>query len=501
MPLRISDIVNLPELRTRIFAGSKGIHNTLSWAHVCELSDPTEWLGEGHLLMTTGIGIPKKPKVQAKYIEKLSQAGLAGMMIGENMQAPEDLSALAEAAEKFNFPILMTEYGVPFASVTRAVYDAERQEEFERHNAINRVFVSARMAIQGLSLDQLIGRLEKDIHAELMLLDPQEKSSFWYPKNMPLPSSLLNAISQQPIEFSVHSPILRRYVLENEKLIAISVPSRKESILFIRGAEEHLLDYSFLNQLVAVIGIAIEHFYVEVERTLRIGAQLLDDMFEQRLSHYEIAQKLKQFNLNSDSACLAITQPDKHQLTEWNWQFLRHKIPAILRPKGKDLLILLHSDDLYTAQNILKTKLGVSNKITDYGRLNEALREAYLALNHSSKKSPITHYAQITNRVPWLPSNLDEAKQTFQHLLGTVVEYDELQGTNLLHTLNIFLQNNRSWVNTAKSLHIHKTTLIYRVQKIESLTDRSISNTEDVAILWLAIKAGEIAGLVHNKTP
>ena len=93
MPLRISDIVNLPELRTRIFAGSKGIYNTLSWAHVCELSDPTEWLGEGNLLMTTGIGIPKKPKVQAKYIEKLSQAGLAGMMIGENMQAPQDLSA------------------------------------------------------------------------------------------------------------------------------------------------------------------------------------------------------------------------------------------------------------------------------------------------------------------------------------------------------------------------------------------------------------------------
>ena len=32
--------------------------NTVLWAHVCELADPTQWLGEGDLLMTTGIGIP-----------------------------------------------------------------------------------------------------------------------------------------------------------------------------------------------------------------------------------------------------------------------------------------------------------------------------------------------------------------------------------------------------------------------------------------------------------
>ena len=40
----------------------------------------------------------------------------------------------------------MTRYGVPFASVTRAVIDAGRKEEFDRRNAISRLFVSARMA-------------------------------------------------------------------------------------------------------------------------------------------------------------------------------------------------------------------------------------------------------------------------------------------------------------------------------------------------------------------
>lgn len=416
MPLRIADIIGLPELRTRFFAGSQGADNTVSWAHVCELPDPTEWLGEGHLLMTTGIGIPKNPKVQAAYIEKLSRAGLAGMMIGENMQAPENLSVLQKKAEELGFPVLMTQYGVPFSSVIRAVLDAERKEEFERRNAINRIFVSARMAIQGLSLEQLIVRLEKDIHAELMLLDLQDKTRFWFPKNMEVPVSLQEAIRQQPLEFTESSPVIRRYAQADGEIVAISVPSRKEGVLFIRSAQAHLLDYSLLYQLVAVLGIAIERRYVEVERALRIGSQLLDDMLHQRQSHYDMEEQLGQFNLRIDA----------------------------------------------------------------------------------SQHAMIVSYAQIVNRVPWIPSSLDEAAQAFQRVLGELIEYDVRQGTNLLHTLTVFLEKNRSWLTAAKSLHIHKTTLIYRIQKVESLTGLSMDSTEDVAVLWFALKAGEITGFINN---
>lgn len=498
MPLRIADIIGLPELRTRFFAGSQGADNTVSWAHVCELPDPTEWLGEGHLLMTTGIGIPKNPKVQAAYIEKLSRAGLAGMMIGENMQAPENLSVLQKKAEELGFPVLMTQYGVPFSSVIRAVLDAERKEEFERRNAINRIFVSARMAIQGLSLEQLIVRLEKDIHAELMLLDLQDKTCFWFPKNMEVPVSLQEAIRQQPLEFTESSPVIRRYAQADGEIVAISVPSRKEGVLFIRSAQAHLLDYSLLYQLVAVLGIAIERRYVEVERALRIGSQLLDDMLHQRQSHYDMEEQLGQFNLRIDASCLAVARPGEHRLVEWSLQLLRNGLSAILRPQGDDLIVLLQTKDLPAVQAILKTGLGVSSEIGNYGRLTEALREANLARYHTNQHAMIVSYAQIVNRVPWIPSSLDEAAQAFQRVLGELIEYDVRQGTNLLHTLAVFLEKNRSWLTAAKSLHIHKTTLIYRIQKVESLTGLSMDSTEDVAVLWFALKAGEITGFINN---
>jgi purine catabolism regulator len=54
MTITVKDLVDSPDLGTRVFAGASGLHREIVWAHVCELADPTEWLSEGELLMTVG---------------------------------------------------------------------------------------------------------------------------------------------------------------------------------------------------------------------------------------------------------------------------------------------------------------------------------------------------------------------------------------------------------------------------------------------------------------
>lgn len=58
--------------------------------------------------MTTGLGIPSDAERQRRYVRRLAEAGLAGMMIGENMEAPSDLDALRETAEALGFPLILT---------------------------------------------------------------------------------------------------------------------------------------------------------------------------------------------------------------------------------------------------------------------------------------------------------------------------------------------------------------------------------------------------------
>ncbi|BAU71803.1 PucR family transcriptional regulator ligand-binding domain-containing protein [Metapseudomonas furukawaii] len=72
MPLNLRDLLGLPERRSRLLSGAAGLDRPVRWAHVCELPDPTEWLGEGDLLMTTGLGTPATAEEQRRYLHRLA---------------------------------------------------------------------------------------------------------------------------------------------------------------------------------------------------------------------------------------------------------------------------------------------------------------------------------------------------------------------------------------------------------------------------------------------
>jgi PucR family transcriptional regulator, purine catabolism regulatory protein len=152
-----------------------------------------------------------------------------------------------------------------------------------------------------------------------------------------------------------------------------------------------------------------------------------------------------------------------------------------------------------TVAAILDSELGVSNPIGNCDRLQDAFREARLALAHANSTRHAVFYAEVADRLPWLPQNLDEAMQTFRHFLGCLTDHDEESRASLLFTLKIFLDQNRSWQASAEKLHIHKASLVYRIRHIEELIGRSLSNTADVTAMWLALQAAETLGLLQMR--
>ena len=165
MPISIQDILDDPALSTRLVSGAGHAGRILRWAHVCELPEPSQWLGEGELLMTTGLGIPVGDEAQREYIERLAGARVAGLMLGENMRAPAKLDALYDTAQRLDFPLLLIHESVPFSAVARAIIDASKREEQERRGAVTRIYESARMGLRNLGLEFLLQRLALDVRA------------------------------------------------------------------------------------------------------------------------------------------------------------------------------------------------------------------------------------------------------------------------------------------------------------------------------------------------
>ncbi len=63
------------------------------------------------------------------------------------------------------------------------------------------------------------------------------------------------------------------------------------------------------------------------------------------------------------------------------------------------------------------------------------------------------------------------------------------KGIDLVGTLSVFLHSNYNIAQTARELHIHRQSLLYRLEKIEELTEMSLSSHQDLFLLeiWLRV--------------
>jgi hypothetical protein len=74
-------------------------------------------------------------------------------------------------------------------------------------------------------------------------------------------------------------------------------------------------------------------------------------------------------------------------------------------------------------------------------------------------------------------------------VLGPLRDYDAERGSDLVHTLEVFLECSGSWSRCAARLHVHVNTLRYRIRRVEELTGRDLGTFEDRVDLFLALRA------------
>ena len=61
--------------------------------------------------------------------------------------------------------------------------------------------------------------------------------------------------------------------------------------------------------------------------------------------------------------------------------------------------------------------------------------------------------------------------------------------SELVSSLEAFLDQRRSWQRTAEALQIHRQPVHYRVGRIEELIEVDLAESGDLAQVWLALQA------------
>ncbi|KAA0109059.1 hypothetical protein CIW51_31755 [Mycolicibacterium sp. P9-22] len=109
--------------------------------------------------------------------------------------------------------------------------------------------------------------------------------------------------------------------------------------------------------------------------------------------------------------------------------------------------------------------------------------------NTDGSHSGLAEYRAVRDFSPWLSMSPDAAAAVVDQLLGPLQRYDAERGSELLRSLQTYLEQDRSVARAAHALAIHPHTLRYRLDRVADLTGKDLTHTRDVAEFWWAIQA------------
>lgn len=177
------------------------------------------------------------------------------------------------------------------------------------------------------------------------------------------------------------------------------------------------------------------------------------------------------------------------------------QVSVLLTKYGSNYIGLLHAkendadakkweDFKDRFMNLIKTEdrersflIGVGQTYRELKQIQRSFQEATkcITLSHKLKKTDhISFYNQLGFYNLILHINDERVLKDYcKQILGTLIEYDKENNTELMKTLKQLIEANGNILETSKLLYMHRNTIKYRIQRIEELTGKSINESVD----------------------
>ena len=150
--------------------------------------------------------------------------------------------------------------------------------------------------------------------------------------------------------------------------------------------------------------------------------------------------------------------------------------------------------------------IGRSRIAGDPDDLHRAAAEALLAANvaEGDQERRVLAFEE-TGAYRLLLSAMSEDPGELQRFYAETVEplvaYDEQYETDLLQTVEAFLDADGNVAGTAQRLYTHRHTIRYRLERVRELTGLDVGSTDGREKLSLGLKAMRVLGIAHRGGP
>ncbi len=494
--------------------GGGDLNREVKLAHVVDVSELQRWVNSGTLLLTTAISWPRDSAALSQFGETLAKCNVAGVILAVPKyfaQFPEEVMQPLALAQ---IPCFELAWDMPFVQLIQEVHDfilREQSGQLRRSERIHRALTRA--ALSG-NLSDVAHTLAEQLECHVVILS--KEGLVLTPGDAPQPEYAKKALQQ-----AGNAP----RTLEGGTLIPIVLRGSREGGVWLSGYSKHRNKRDQLALRAAEHAATVAGLLLLAQRDAevleaRLGYAFVDTLLEGRFtddpSGHERAARIG-FNPKGRYSVGLLVLADNLPLTPEGFS-TRERAAQLLR----EVLTSLGGAPLVSVQlnyvwfllpetvsiERVWARLGWAQPDNPndrdkpvgglvYGRVRVGAegiaksRAELLALAAYARAGQLRSYAEVlVPRV--LSGDLEAQADLMNTLLGPLRQARNSEV--LLTTIQTLCDTGFSQVETAQVLKIHANTLRYRIERVETLTGRSLSDPEQRSLWWLALQLQRIQG-------
>ena len=529
--LTVADALELPILKNaRIVAGKQGVNRPIRWVHTVGVPDAPLWLNGGELVLTTIINLPDTREKRCDFIRQLADKGIVGVIITIGKLIDEIPDYLKKLGDELDLPLIEISYEERFVDIAKTIN--ERISETNLDNVSRALSIQQRLSQLVLEgggfwdlaemLADLIGhsisiedeRFEAIANKNIAEVDSARRYTIIHGRTNPKLIEALEDTYLPKIRETlrpVYLPIIADVGLEMERLLApIVVHGEIYGYMWIIADVHALSQVDMMAIEVGSTVAALLMLYQESVQTAEasLKGSLITQLIEGGADRETIVtdQSLRYGVDLREPYVMMMVEVDNSQpryvtrLYHSINQILTHnKIHAVAGQfAGRVVILIQANQDLDMLAETLtdrlnngngEARIGISMTFQDASNVHQAHQQCIEVLEITRRlnaTSPIQHFAGLGYLHTLFHAGIDSLHQNpYTPILRDLLNEKQ---ADLFNTLEAYLDEGGNSVQTADILHIHRSTLNYRLTRIKEICNVDLSSPMTRINLQIALK-------------
>ncbi|MFJ2029133.1 PucR family transcriptional regulator [Streptosporangium sp. NPDC087985] len=499
--MRIRDLVGIAELGLTLLAGEEHLDRDFTGVQVTDLPDPGRYLSGGELVLS-GLMWRNGPEDSERFVGRLVEAGVAALGAGSAWfgAVPEDL---VRACRARGLPLLTVPVEVSFRTVAEMVTPrhTELRDALGRHRRI----VAA--VAEGAGLPELFALMDTELAMAGAVI------------------SATGTVIAGTLDRADAVRLAHEYLTAPRLPHAVRDPSGSFTIFGV-GREHRAAGWALVcgGDLLGEADLGFElAACVALERTRMEEGRRVERRLAEQLIALARSAGSDPAELNAGLRTCGIGPAEPYSVVNVTVarpgtagrpdpatlggqvleELLRPRVVAAAGEDGAVALVPLSGTAGELAETLradaraltaglpgLRVSIGVSAALTGPSAIRGGAEEAGHARRLAEARGgAVVTSDEIYTHALLLATVPDDVRRSFAaRMLDPLFDYDRRHQSDLVRTLDTFLDCVGSWNTCAERLHVHVNTVRYRIRRVEELTGRDLSTMTDRVDLFLALR-------------